>query len=99
MLNSTPDSQFEVSAGGNEVTHKKNRTDLASLVESACNSPAINLTMFPNAVSDFYWSTTPIANYSASVWLVSFDSGNDSGLGELGNKVSEQYLRFVRSEL
>ena len=54
-----------------------NIKELASLVEERCYSPAINLTLFPNTLSSYYWSASPYANYSAYAWSVYFNYGND----------------------
>ncbi|MEI7840136.1 MAG: DUF1566 domain-containing protein [Methylococcaceae bacterium] len=48
-------------------------------------SPTINATYFPNTQSDWFWSSSPYANYSNYAWSVFFDygysGGNDKGNG------------------
>jgi len=55
-----------------------NKNELASLVEDACNAPAINSTVFP-ATSGNYWSSSPYANDDKSAWGVHFNNGLVSG--------------------
>jgi len=52
-----------------------NIKELSSLVEECCLSPAINLTRFPNASFNGFWSSSPIASYSNYAWVVDFYSG------------------------
>ena len=69
-----------------------NLSELASLVEMSCYSPAINDNYFPNTENSYYWSSSPCAPYSPYAWYVGFYSGNDSS----GNKDSNGYVRLVR---
>ena len=50
-----------------------NRKELESLVEDACYSPAINVTLFPNTPDSFYWSSSPAGG--GFVWGVVFEQG------------------------
>ncbi|TAN64867.1 MAG: DUF1566 domain-containing protein [Methylobacter sp.] len=70
-----------------------NLKELQSLVESRCYDPAINLTAFPNATGDSFWSSSPIANYNIYAWIVYFHYGNDYW----GAKNHNLYVRLVRS--
>ena len=40
-------------------------------------SPAINSSAFPNTVSSFYWSSSPVANFNDLAWDVNFSTGFD----------------------
>lgn len=53
-----------------------NIKELRSIVEQQCDSPAINLTVFPDTSSSYYWSASPHAGYSYSAWHVYFGDGN-----------------------
>ncbi len=70
-----------------------NQKELQSLVESRCYDPAINLTAFPNAVSDLFWSSSPVAYLSSSAWLVYFGYG----YGAWYHKDGVYYVRLVRN--
>lgn len=69
-----------------------NIKELASLVETACYYPAINLTVFPNTPSSYFWSSSPYAYSSNSAWLVAFGSGTDG----IHGKDSALRVRLVR---
>ena len=70
-----------------------NVKELDSLVEEACYNAAINETYFPNTVSSYYWSSSPVAGYSGSVWFVDFGYGGDG----YNYKSNGYYVRLVRS--
>ena len=70
-----------------------NQKELQSLVEIRCYDPAINLMAFPNATSDLFWSSSPIANSSGDIWFVYFEDGHDYW----SPKNSNYYVRLVRS--
>ena len=53
-----------------------NRKELESLVEESCFSPAINITIFPNTPSRFYWSSTHYPTSVTFAWGISFGDGN-----------------------
>lgn len=56
-----------------------NIKELKSIVEHACNSPAINLTVFPNTLeSTIVWSSSPFAVNADNAWMVSFYVGYSS---------------------
>lgn len=52
-----------------------NRKELESLLELACNAPAINLSIFPNTPNSFYWSSSRFPSNTSFVWGVDFTDG------------------------
>ena len=79
-----------------------NVKELASLVEERCISPAINLAVFPNTPSSYFWSASP-AGASNYVWVVHFSNGYAwyypiySGFVYYGNRLGHFSVRLVRS--
>lgn len=71
-----------------------NRQELQSIIENRCNEPTINLTAFPNASSDRFWSSSPYPGYTGYAWVVSFDNGYgySGNYGESGSYA----VRLVR---
>lgn len=57
-----------------------NVKELASLVEYACTSPAINSNVFPNTAQALHWSSTADAVDDSSVWTMDFGDGEDNAL-------------------
>ncbi len=70
-----------------------NVKELRSITERQCYSPAINATIFPNTVSTYYWSSSPVAYDSDYAWVVGFYYGND----DWDYKDDGSYVRLVRS--
>ena len=70
-----------------------NANELLSIVEYGAYNPAINQTLFPNTPNAWYWSSSPVANYSDFAWIVDFYGGYDDWDGKDGNG----YVRLVRS--
>lgn len=53
-----------------------NIKELRSIVEAKCFDPAINLTVFPNNLTDFsVWTSTPSAYSITAAWKVRFETG------------------------
>jgi len=69
-----------------------NLKELYSLVENRCYSPAINLTAFPDATDDWFWSSSPYADFSYNAWIISFYFGYDND----DSKNSSFAVRLVR---
>ncbi len=64
-----------------------NIAELHTIVERENYNPAINTTVFPNARSSWFWSSSPDAYDSGGAWVVAFgngDGGNDSKDGGNG---------------
>lgn len=80
-------SRFE---GGNNIDWRlPNLKELSSLAELACFEPAINETMFPTTLGQFWTSTPEVWGTGASAWVVDFNFGGDG-------KIGKSQLRAVR---
>ncbi len=53
-----------------------NVSELATLVEVSCSSPAINSTLFPSTPGIDYWTNSPYVNSSTYAWAVAFGDGS-----------------------
>lgn len=71
-----------------------NLKELASLVERSCVTPAINLDIFPNTLSDSFWTSTPntSADKTTEAWSVAFYNGRIDSR----DKQQDFYVRMVR---
>lgn len=63
-----------------------------TLMERQCNSPAMNIRVFPNAPSYIFWSVSPVASISDFSWVYASDYGYHSPMG----RRIKGYLRLVR---
>lgn len=75
-----------------------NVNELLSIVELGCMSPSINLTQFPAAPGDYFWSSSPFALETIvgdrlHVWFVDFARGFSNPAYSSNNK----RLRLVRA--
>lgn len=71
-----------------------NKTELFSLPERACASPAINATWFPADPGGWAWSSSPVSGSVDGAWYVLFsDGGGYTG----GSKGFAGQVRLVRS--
>ena len=68
-----------------------NIKELTSVVEYACASPAINLTVFPNTPLNF-WSASPSTRGAIVAWDVNFDDG----FVDFDNRGNGRSVRLVR---
>ena len=66
--------------------------ELTSLVHAGEATPTIDTTYFPNAISDFYWSSATYVFAFDKAWFVTFYKGNSDAAG----KASAQGVRLVR---
>lgn len=71
-----------------------NLKELTSLVQRACVSPAIDLTVFPATLTGGYWTSTPntSADRAMEAWSVNFLNGRI----ESREKQQDYYVRMVR---
>ena len=66
--------------------------ELSSIVEEQCIEPSINLAVFPESPSYWYWSSSPFAVSSSFAWFVYFDYGYSDYL----SKGDFNFVRLVR---
>lgn len=71
-----------------------NLRELQSLIEEACFDSSINYTLFPNTVSDAYWTSSHNPQNPEGAWTVFFDRGLAGGLAF---KTTLLYVRLVKS--
>jgi hypothetical protein len=69
-----------------------NKKELLSLVDYSRYHPAINISFFPNTVSDFYWSSTTYVDNTDLAFGVDFSRFSYVAFG----KDSNNYVRAVR---
>ncbi len=50
--------------------------ELTTIVDYAVNYPSINGTAFPSTISNWFWSSTPVAGVASSAWFVYFYLGS-----------------------
>lgn len=68
-----------------------NYKELESIVETACQTPSINWTRFPNTTSGQYWTSTGFGSAPAA-WEVNFLTGG----ADVGPKTATYSVRLVR---
>lgn len=75
-----------------------NTKEISTIVERACQDPAINLTLFPNTPDAIFWSSSPyLGDYGGSstdtmAWVEAYPVGN----AFVKAKSDTHYLRLVR---
>ena len=74
-----------------------NVRELQSIVDWSRNSPAIDKAAFPNAPSDYFWSSSPYVSDPTRAWSVYFLSGNTDGL-PLSGAPDGYAVRLVRGD-
>jgi hypothetical protein len=65
--------------------------ELEGIVDFGRVIPAIDLTYFPNTSNSYFWSGSPLANYSNLAWNVYFSDGSG-----FGSRNSSNGVRLVR---
>ena len=73
-----------------------NIKELASITETACADPALNISVFPTTDLAYYWSSSPSVSDSDRAWAVSLYTGN-SGMWEKDGRI--RLVRLVRDLL
>ena len=79
------------------------KQELHSIINYGKIDPVIDSAYFPNTVSSYYWSSSPVAHNINHAWMVDFYAGNDRDyFGNFGNgnggKGDSLYVRLVRSD-
>lgn len=69
-----------------------NKTELESIVESACFDPAINSNRFPSTNVSLHWASSVYAGNNFNAWVVDFGYGSVGSLA----KNSSTHIRVVR---
>lgn len=69
-----------------------NIKELSSIIENACYGPSMNLSIFPNAPSGIFWSSTPYVAAPEYAWSVRFNYGQNS----MNYKYDYYFARLVR---
>jgi len=69
-----------------------NPFELASIADSQKYNPAIDSAVFPDTISNYYWTSSPGKNYPTGAWVVNFNNGNV----EYGTRTSSKYARCIR---
>jgi hypothetical protein len=70
-----------------------NVKELATITERACVRPAINETVFPDTLSDDYWTSTPSVADADRAWVLAFFNSSNA----LKEKSLFVYTRLVRT--
>jgi hypothetical protein len=70
--------------------------ELYGLVDKS-TTPTINPTYFPNTLSSYFWSGSPIAGYSYVAWLVYFGNSNVSYPYNRGTPYAVRLVRGAQS--
>ncbi len=73
-----------------------NIKELRSIVEVACQGPAINEIRFPNTSARNYWSSTLSVDNTSNAWRVEFDKGETSA--SRSARSSLYLVRLVRDD-
>jgi len=79
---------------GHDDWRLPNKNELESIVEASCNSPAINITVFPATPSAFFWSSSPYAGFAQGAWSVDFGYGAVNATDKDGSI----FARLVRDD-
>ncbi len=71
--------------------------ELLTIVDYSAHSPAANVVVFPDAPSDYFWTSTQVAGdgYNSYAWYVNFDNGSATYDG----KTATHAARLVRGSM
>ncbi len=70
-----------------------NVKELASIVDRSRIKPSIDVEVFPDTSHEWYWTSSPYADYPSSAWYVCFEFGD---IGSYGRNYKPNYVRLVR---
>ncbi len=74
------------------------REELRSLADYEKYNPAIDTSVFPDAVSSYYWSSTTDANYTYSAWGINFSSGDDYSTLKIYSRDVRAVRNFIKCD-
>jgi len=60
---------------GHDDWRLPNKNELESIVEGRCFSPAINIYVFPETPSQYFWSSSPYVGLADGAWSIDFGYG------------------------
>lgn len=80
-----------LSLGGYSGWRLPSIEELETLIDKT-KQPTIDQSLFPNAKSSYYWSSTTLANYTSLAWYVYFNDG----FAYFNDKTNYFYVRCVR---
>ena len=72
--------------GGYEDWRVPTKEELLNIVDRTRTNPAIDIEVFPNTPSEYFWTVSPDAYSSSYAWIVyfSYGSSNDYGVSYNG---------------
>jgi hypothetical protein len=82
-----------LSLGNKDDWRLPNARELITIVDYTTYSPSINVDVFTNTYSSYYWSSTTHSEYTNSAWYVRFDAGYSLS----SEKSEKHYVRCVRN--
>ena len=74
-----------------------NLKELGSIVDFGSYSPAINSSVFPNAISGAYWTGTPFRANDSQAFVIGFSAGDYYARDK--DATTATYLRLVRDDV
>ncbi|MDP3084027.1 MAG: DUF1566 domain-containing protein [Rubrivivax sp.] len=85
--------QALVHAAGQAGWRLPNVKELSSIVDTGRSNPSIDVAVFPGTpTSNVFWSSSPLAGYPSSAWMVWFGNGYVSS----NSRVNGYLVRLVR---
>ena len=91
---SSQNTKNDVTAGYSDW-RVPNKNELFSLIENACQAPAINQTVFPNTMVSSYWTSSPSIQNADSAWNTSFTGHGNTYRVTKTNKLRVRLVRDV----
>lgn len=74
-----------------------NKQELESIVDASCTAPAIDVTLFPGAVTGWTWTATTVPGDATTAWAVNFVVGHVAPDLKTGSSNGVRLVRGGRS--